>query len=221
MRPITILVLSYDDCAEYTELMNAQKNTWDSVEEPYCKTIYYRGNGKQQDRADVKVIHPWSIEYAYPVSDHYYEMHWKFALCLKHLSLFPIPQFVFRTNSSSYINKKLLRTFVDSLPDEKVYAGWTGSDFVSGAGFVISPDVQKILIDELREGRRMEEDVLIGRTLKRFGIGMIDDKTRFDVTHFEQQPPVDRYHVRFKTADRYQDAENMRLYHELIMSKNV
>lgn len=219
MRYITIMVLSYDDRAEYSELMHAQKNTWDSVEEPYCKTIYYRGNGKQHDRADVKVIHPWSIEYAYPVSDHYYEMHWKFKLCLQHMLNFPIPQFVFRTNSSSYVNKSLLRKFVDTLPEERCYAGWQSSDFISGAGFVISPDVQQLLVDELKEGKRIEEDVLIGRTLKRAGIGMIDDKTRFDVRHFEQTPPIDRYHYRMKTANRYEDAENMRRLHELIMSK--
>lgn len=147
------MVLSYDDGAEYSELMHAQQQTWDSINEPFTKVVYYTGGcpNHHDSLFKQKQIWPWSMQYAYKCSDHYYDMHWKFKLCLDHWLMFPLPFYVFRTNSSSYINKKLLREFVDSLPDEKVYAGWAGHDFISGAGFVISPDVQKILSDEDRK----------------------------------------------------------------------
>lgn len=207
---ILILVLSYNDHAEYSELMKAQQATWDSIEFPLMKTVYYHGGREYA----AKQIHSWSMQIAYPASDDYFEMHWKFKLCLDHYRRFPIPQLIFRTNSSSYIDKKLLHEFAQTLPKEKVYAGWQSSDFISGAGFFLSPDVQEMLAGELKEGRRYEEDVLIGRTLKRLGIGMIADHSRFDVREF-RNPPLDRYHYRFKTEDRYQDAENMRRLHEL------
>lgn len=220
MIPITILVLSYDDNKEYSDLMRAQQETWDSINEPMVKTFYYTGGGTEENKVLVKQVHHWSMQYGYPCSDNYYEMHWKFKLCLQHLLHWPIPTMVFRTNSSSYINKKELVKFAATLPDKKCYAGWAGRDFISGAGFFISHDVQKLLCDAMDKDNRVEEDVYIGRLLQQHDIPMIDDKSRFDVQWMGQTPPLDRYHYRFKTEDRYEDAINMRKLHQLIKEKN-
>lgn len=79
----------------------------------------------------------------------------------------------------------------------------------------MSYDVCKILADELPEGENIEEDILIGRILKKHDIEITDDKSRFDVTD-PNEAPLDRWHYRFKTDDRMKDCENMRRLRERI-----
>lgn len=209
---ILILVLSYTQ-PPYDALMEAQQKTWDSINVPGVTTLYYSGK--------VMGTQGYSWQYCYNAncSDDYFLMHHKFAECLRAIDISKY-DLVFRTNSSSYVNKAKLLEFATTLPKEKCYAGWSlgEKEAVSGAGIFLSPDVIQILRDEIPAGENIEEDILIGRILHgKHGIKIVDDKSRFDVTDENiAEVPKDRYHYRFKTSDRTQDVENMRKVHKLL-----
>jgi hypothetical protein len=217
---ILVLVLSLNE-SPYKELMQAQQQSWDSVEVEGVRTVYYYGGGKGWVNEK---------EFSADSEDKYYLMHDKLLHCLKEIDLTGF-DFVFRTNSSSYVNKKRLKEFAATLPTEKFYAGWEiqtndGFNIVSGAGIFMSRDVAEILINEINPAVEKEEDYYIGQILSRHDIKIIDDKRRIDYTGglyemrrgqelviAEAQP----YHIRFKTRVRLRDAENMKIIHKLIM----
>jgi hypothetical protein len=128
---------------------------------------------------------------------------------------------IFRTNSSSYVNKRKLIEFASTLPKENLYCGWSLETCVSGAGFFISKDCAKILADELDPSYEKEEDFAVGEILLKHGIEIIDDKSRIDNVCGLQlllAHSIQSYHLRFKTEDRYKDAQTMRMVHKVIIA---
>lgn len=83
--------------------------------------------------------------------------------------------YLFRTNSSSYINISALEGFVKDLPRELVYGGPPGVhgiEFASGTGVLLSRDlVAHVVSDELMDLAEVD-DVAIARSLQRFGVGL-------------------------------------------------
>lgn len=215
---ILILVLSYNS-PPFDELMRMQQSTWDSVEVEGVRTVYYYGGGKGWVNEK---------EFSADTDDLYYRMHWKLALVLKEIEKWEWkPDFIWRTNSSSYCNKQLLVKHCHNLPKENLYSGYTildSNDFnglsVSGAGILVTPDCVKVLTDNLDGEMNCEEDILISRILRKNGIVAIDDKSRYDVPEVvPDDMPTDLYHYRVKHGgSRLLDAENMRLIHEKIIS---
>jgi hypothetical protein len=191
--------------------MQAQWETWDREWVPECTVVYYTGKGLYLTHGHVLCPHD------EPVSDEYYQMHWKFKKALDGIDLNSI-DFIFRTNSSSYINKEKLLKHAETLPKERLYSGWSlgEKEAVSGAGIWLSPDMVEILREEIPPGEQIEEDILIGRILhKKHGVEILDDKSRFDVTDPELAP-IDSMHYRFKTSDRLQDIRNIYHLHQRI-----
>lgn len=227
---ILILVLSYTE-PPYDALMKAQQETWDSVHVPDIDTAYYYGGWNGETAFDMRG--PENKEWCFPVSDEYYMMHWKFRQALCAVKLFgnwslggKKYDFIFRTNSSSYVNKEELLKFAETLPKEKCYAGWSlgEKEAVSGAGIWLSPDMVEILRNELPAGENIEEDILIGRILHgKHGIEIQDHKTRYDVGFaFDSWDiPDDAYHFRFKSTNRLKDVENMRRVHDILQSRKI
>ena len=218
---ILILVLSYNE-SPYKDLMKAQQQSWDSIKTNRTETFYYYGGtdvitGIQRKGAAYS-------EFGFPITDEYYYMAGKFQMMLQYIfDLGLYYDFIFRTNSSSYINKEKLAEFAETLPKEKTYAGWTMEDtnfdgglMVSGAGIWLSPDCATYLREEINPDEEIEEDVLIGRILRKNGITAIDDKSRVDVPSFFSVVPLNKYHYRCKTRDRMHDAANMRILHDKI-----
>lgn len=220
---ILILVLTYNE-HPYDELLKAQKETWDSIEEPDISTIYYTGGLNQygatwipRQQANKSILLETSG------SDKYYYMASKFKVALEFAKDLDY-DFIFRTNSSSYVNKQRLKDFVETLPKEKLYAGWTfvdSEDFgglcVSGAGIFLSRDTAEILREHIDPNFEQEEDVYCGRILRKHGIVAIDDKSRVDVSIVNYETPTGAYHYRFKTNDRLKDANNMKELHKRII----
>lgn len=215
-KKILILVLSFTD-EPYLSLMRAQQNSWDSIEVEGVRTVYYYGGGKGwvNDK-----------EFSADASDIYFYMTKKCILAMKEVLNNYDAQLIFRTNSSSYCNLQKLKEFAETLPHEKLYAGWTMIDTnydskacVSGAGIWFSRDTAQILIDNCDYEIEKEEDIVIGRCLRDHGIEAVDDRSRIDYDFTKTiltQELLDAYHIRFKTADRNRDVENMKDIHSLI-----
>lgn len=216
------MVLSYME-PPYDSLYTAQRETWDSVPEEDVHTLYYHGG--EIGQLDIVRQHhkSHSILATFPETNAYYLMAAKFRAALN-FALMQGFDMVFRTNSSSYVNKKLLKQIAAALPKEKLYAGWeiqgnAGYNVCSGAGFWLTPDTAKILAEKIDPEFEREEDVYVSQLLHEAGIQIIDDKSRFDVP-INVDPhttPLDRYHYRLKAGgSRENDAENMRKIHALI-----
>lgn len=223
MKKILIMVLSYDN-PPYDSLMRSQVDTWDSVDVPGVSTLYYHGGGlNKKIKADVKAYYPYSNNVQFPCTNAYYYMAEKFQRALEY-AWHGDWDLIFRTNSSSYVNKYRLVEFAEKLPKEKCYAGWeivgnAGYNIVSGAGIFMSRDVAEILMEEIDPSFEREEDVYIGELLDKAGIPIIDDKSRVDdVANITPAELRAAYHLRFKTHNRLEDAQAMRFIHQQYIS---
>lgn len=224
------MVLSYN-APPFDLLMQTQQETWDSVNVEGVKTVYYHGGVPESEMLHCSVTYSnprssWK-RVALQCTDAYYYMGAKFKKSLDcvfddrmELDDFDI---IFRTNSSSYVNKKKLIEFAEKLPKEKLYAGWEikgneGFNIVSGAGIFMSRDVAEILRDEIDPNFEKEEDYYIGQILSQHNIPIIDDKSREDVNLFVGGYSKEKYHFRFKGnhGNRQVDAENMVRVHQYL-----
>lgn len=150
---VLILVLSCR-LPPYDKLYEAQRRTWDAVEVEGVETKYYWCDSFEENpRALKKAI------------DEVWNRSW---------------DFVFRTNSSSYVDKKALLVRSGDLPREKCYSGVDGGGFVSGSGILLSRDAVGVLRDAL-EDRVYEavEDVVFGDLLRKAGVP-ITSGSRYD-----------------------------------------
>ena len=173
---ILILVLS---CLEkpFDLLMKKQQETWDSIPNKDIKTIYYYGNG-----GGFKKINENTYEYGAESSDEYEFMHWKFYLLLKEI-INDDWDYIFRTNSSSYVDKENLLKFAETLPKEKCYCGILNNFYASGCGFFLSRDVVEVLLNSNYSSDKQEyEDMYIGEKLVYHNeIGVTPGATRADL----------------------------------------
>jgi hypothetical protein len=188
---ILIMVLS---CVKppYDALHAAQLNTWDSIDVKGVDTLYY-----------------WC--------DEYNMMHIPFREALKErVNLFDY-DFIFRTNASSYVNKKALLLKAESLLKEKCYCGINGGGHASGSGVFISKDLFQYIIDGLKDEKHGAEDVYIGQVLKGHGIDVTPGAQRFDLTH-KNDILSTHYHYRCKsdTEDRSKDIIGFNKIHKYL-----
>lgn len=171
---ILILVLSCLD-EPFEEVMRTQQKTWDSVRVDGVNTLYYYGGG-----SGIKVVRDDIREFGGDVGEDYDMMHWKFSLALKEV-ISEEWDYIFRTNTSSYVDKMRLFEFAKNLPKEKCYCGINlENSFASGAGFFITRDCANILIEEIENRRVPLEDVYIGQILTKRGIAITPGATRCD-----------------------------------------
>jgi hypothetical protein len=205
--------------------MRAQQGAWGSIGEPDVKTLYYYGGDEHSiHHKIIQQSHKSSShEVQFPCTDSYYYMAYKFKMALEYVRDWDY-DLIFRTNSSSYVNKRSLKKFAETLPVEKLYAGWTftdSNDFggmcVSGAGIWLSRGTAEILRNEIDPTFEMEEDVYCGRLLRKHGIVAIDDRSRIDWPQHAYKNIQSAYHIRFKTENRIQDAKNMIEVHQKII----
>lgn len=213
------MVLSYR-VGVYEELMRAQLNTWDSVQHEGVSVWYYYGvegdDGPLLQRDG-------SYFLCTNETDEYYFMASKFRAALGVVLSHGEFDLIFRTNSSSYVNKKNLVEYArKNLGTSGVYSGWrldgtSGPDSVSGAGIFMSRDAAETLYREIDPAKEIEEDVYIGDILHRHGFAIRDDRSRVDYPQQLHKDPRAAYHIRFKTSDRLCDCENMKLVHKQIL----
>lgn len=206
---ILILVLSCQK-EPFIEMRKVQQETWDSVQVEGVDTVYYIGGGSGIH--SFNQINPSSRELMLPCSDEYNLMHWKLKQALLVLN-WQDYDLIFKTNSSSYIHKKLLVEFANKLPTEKVYCGVDAETFASGCGVFLSKDCIEILLKHYDDYPNPSEDGLTGSYLRQNGIWVTYGAQRVDICVSWNRHLIHQkcYHYRCKhDYDRNQDMIVMR-----------
>lgn len=212
---ILILVLSYDDSGIYTEFYKTQKQTWDSLHVDEVETYYYFGNNLQNQLIGNNI---------------YTDVTESLINCgKKSIEAFKIVldmdfDFVFRTNSSSYVDKLLLKKHLENKPRNNFYSGVVGNHFgipfCSGSGFVLTKDLVQLLVEnESNLNFDLIDDVCFGEFISSKNIPLIDSH-RFDIIQNVQDIDLGFFHYRLKTKNRFYDINNMKLIYNKKIKKN-
>ncbi len=136
--------------------------------------------------------------------------------------------YVVRTNLSSVWDFPTLLTYLATAPRERYYAGQrmtheaSGLPYASGAGFILSSDVARLLLTYQQRGRYLQEfdDVAVAAVLASVGV-LPQNLPRVDVVslaHYEEhigKIPEGSFHYRVKhhagyLGDRMEEPEIMR-----------
>lgn len=198
---ILILVLTYLDNDIYTNFYNKQNETWNSINNEHVSVYFYIGNGQKKEITGHFIVNdtPESIENeAYKLLNSFEKtLGWDY-------------DYIFHTNSSSYIDKKLLYDWLIDKPRENFYSGvvghYYGNVFASGCGFTLSKDVVKLILENQKKWQHgCCDDATLGILLSELNI-KVCPAPRFDI--FNQNIsniPKDYFHYRCKTNDRNYD----------------
>lgn len=202
---ILILVLSYNDNGLYTKFLNAQKETWDSIQVDGVNTYYYFGNHTDNVIENDQILTK-SPEGLMNCTHKTIE-------CFKQILTFDF-DYIFRTNSSSYVDKLGLKNYLIDKPKNKFYSGIIGNCndifFCSGSGYFLSKDLVKLIVEnENIINHSLIDDVAIGQFLGSNEVCLINSE-RFDVIE-SNNIPLNFFHYRLKTTNRDNDIYNMKL----------
>lgn len=194
MKSVLILVLSCNR-SPFREMMIAQMRTWDSLHQYGVSTVFYSG-----DSASVQWERNWL---KVPAPDNYQCIGWKTKLAIEEVLKTPWDYF-FRTNSSSYVCKKRLLEYVQTLPLTGYYGGMINyvgminygkypPIWASGAGMLMSRDVAVIVqngLNPVKSGDRVD-DVEIGQICCNNGIRCDPHYPSSNDFHFRCRPAHD------------------------------
>lgn len=104
---------------------------------------------------------------------------------LRHLLATQRFDYVFRTNTSSYVNLSMLEEFVQSLPSDGFYGGFIGERdglrFASGTCTLMSRDLVQHVVNDPKWEYGVIDDVALGRCMSRAGV-TVQPLARVDVT---------------------------------------
>ncbi len=122
--------------------------------------------------------------------------------------------YVLRTNLSSYIDIEKYLAFCETLPPTNTYCGVIGRHprtlFASGAGFTLTPDLIRRLVDANPPEVEVD-DVSIGAAITSWGIPIIPaprfDYASSDPSLLDPYIPLNVFHHRIKTSNRETDAQ--------------
>jgi hypothetical protein len=200
---ILILVLSFNDNAIYSKFYKTQKETWDSEKIDGVETFYYFGNSNKNEIIGNDIF----VDVNESIHNYGYKTINTFEL-INDLEF----DYVFRTNSSSYVDKKMLLEYVETKPKENYYSGMIGNydgiNFASGSGYFISKDLIKLVLNQKDNWNHLLiDDVAIAKILFDNNINPYLNE-RFDVIN-EIEIPVNFFHYRLKNKNRDFDVETM------------
>jgi len=216
---LLILVLSHRDNNIYEQFYLTQKSTWDSIKYPNIETVYYYGNNYNQfngfaGQNDIILS---------SIPESLMSCGIKTILALTLLQKFNF-DYIFRTNSSSYIDKNILYNSLLDKPRENYYASsiigsCNNIEYGSGCGYVISKDISNLIIQYANEwDHTLLDDLALGKILKnKTTIQPQKLLERYDILKSEdaENIPNNYFHYRIKTNQRYNDIEIMKKIHEI------
>lgn len=173
MKKVLILVLS-SEIGPYPKMIDTALNTWDSVLVDGCETIYYCGASYKQN--NIKVIY-------LPVKDTLETMGEKTLQAFEWALQNKTFDYIARVHSSCYVDKKRLIEYIQTLPNENVFAGAevTGdtTKWMWGGGhFCLSRDVvQKIVDNRDKWNHSVMEDKAMSYVVDSLGIPFTQGKS--------------------------------------------
>jgi len=219
---IIILVLSSEN-KPYDILEKTIRETW-AREYPDNVEIYYYYGG-----ADINYIEGDKI-YS-NTEENIYNIGQKTINAFEFLSNKDY-DYVFRTNSSSYVNIEYLLEYIKDKPNKMFYHGVVSHyepenfKFVSGSGYIISRDLIDLVIenkDKWDHSFPNADDVSIGKLLNYFGViptkGIRVDigihRRDHSIENLTKQEFDNNYHFRCKCDDRNEDVLLMKKLNEI------
>jgi hypothetical protein len=137
--------------------------------------------------------------------------------------------YLFRTNTSSYVDVKSLLTHIQSFPKSSVYAGLIGKvfgsqEFASGAGILLSRDVvERVCVEGEKWDHGLVDDIALGKLIDGFSnprVG-ITPLPRLDLPTLEIAEQTDNsvirsnFHFRCKSNSATETVEIMKYVHEV------
>lgn len=207
---ILILVLSLNDGGIYDKFYESQKKTWDSEKIDGVETLYYFGNSginshRFMDENDIIDGNEILVNVG---ESHLGHKTIRAFNLIKELDF----DYIFRTNSSSYVDKKMLLEYVKTKPKFNYYSGVIGNHhgikFSSGCGYILSKDLLNLVLNQKNNwNHNLVDDVAMGKLLYDNNINPSFNE-RFDVSD-GTGIPMNFFHYRLKNHDRNFDIETM------------
>lgn len=207
---ILIVTLTYLDGGIYTKFFESQNESWNSIEVDGVDTFFLVGNN-DKDEIDGNLI---KTNVPESLINCGYKTLKAFEL-LKNRDY----NYIFRTNSSSYVDKQMLKDYLQDKPRNNFYSGVIGNHhgiiFASGSGFIVSKNVvDLVLLKQEYWEHRFIDDVALGLLLRHLSITPVP-APRFDIQTVDNTTPTNYYHYRIKTFNRHKDCEYMKSIFEL------
>lgn len=169
---IIIVVLTYLENNHYKALYTAQNETWNSIKVDGIETFFLIGDCKEDKIYD---------DFICTTVNENSNCSLKMINCFKLIRGLDF-DFMFRTNATSYVDKKGLKDFIVNNCNVDSYCGVQGSDFVSGAGIILSKKNCDLISDNLDMWDiNLQDDVAIGRIASSLNI-VSSDAPRIDIS---------------------------------------
>lgn len=190
---ISVLSLQQDP---YINLEETIRQTWGKNNDNDIKIIYYYGDSQETYLMNDKLFIN-SPEGLYNIGKKTLKM---FDYCYNNFEF----DYMFRTNSSSYINITELKNFLIDKPKKKFYCGHVGNflgniKFASGSGYFISRDLVEFVLNNQNEwDHNLIDDVSLGKLLTSHGYEITQGK-RCDL-QIDSTIDSNHYHYRVKDS---------------------
>jgi hypothetical protein len=247
MPRILVLVLSIDREPWRTIEHDGQRRTWaaPAVRPPGCNVIFYYGHegssrhlAQLAARAHARPAVSWlsRTTAARPC-----ELSGDRLVCdVPEAYRFTLPKllaalrfavredfdFVYRTNTSTYLNLEALQSAADALPRERCYGGWIirrrsdGLPFASGGGMLMSRDIVESLAARDDWNWGTTDDAAVGEAAVAMGVEPIQlDRVRVRDAASAEMLTAEQlrttFNYRCKTADRNDQDAMVAIHHRL------
>jgi len=233
---ILILVLSSVNDIQIEPI----KQTWASYKLPEIDIFFYYGKNdlKNTDR-DIYL----------DVMEKYENMGYKTLKMFEYIKDFEY-DYVFRTNTSSYVNQEKLLEFLSDKPRDNFYCGikgYCGIYFCSGCGYFLSKNLVNMILENKNNWNHdLVDDVALGKLFLNLNIHPTDIAKRLDiwiseipyqvknstnrfmyhtnnkiVNELEYDSIKDFYHFRCKQTDRNNDIVIIKKLYEILKTNKT
>lgn len=214
MKNVLILILSCSDPVYQKLASDGINKTWNSTHLINAPTLYYEGGHNELYHDDSTIYLTEPDDYA--------------SITRKTLQAFRYAinnfdfDYIFRTNSSSYIHKTKLLDWLSDKPTNNFYSGVIGeygdTRYAAGSGYTISKNLVKLIVDNPTQlDINYIDDVALGKFLN-IPIFPAPRKDLYCVTNRDYE--IGQYfHYRCKCSDdRNIDIQHMHNIHKLFNS---
>tara|TARA_Y100000389_G_C17448734_1_gene513294 strand:+ start:1024 stop:1659 length:636 start_codon:yes stop_codon:yes gene_type:complete len=194
-KKILICILSLEE-EPYISLEKTIRETWASKLHPDVGVVYYYGESNEIKMVDDK-FYSNTPEGLYNIG---YKTLNLFDYALNNMEF----DYIFRTNSSSYVNIEKLLDFIMDKPKENFYSGvignYGGINFASGSGYFISRDLVELVVEQKnRWDHTLIDDVSLGKLMSENNVKIYRGE-RCDITNYSHIIK-NHYHYRVKTEN--------------------